>query len=153
MIRKILNFLFILLVLIASFYFLGECYMKLNQVYEAKKYLKRSIELTKNELPYIALAKLCLFENHVTEAQNAYTTALKYYIFIFYFNIFYDERFILFHKHLARADLILQRCEIIVSNVLVYDVILRSIMFYFLLQILTIDFRLKKCKINKNDAR
>ncbi|XP_016767910.1 Bardet-Biedl syndrome 4 protein homolog isoform X1 [Apis mellifera] len=56
---------------------LGECYMKLNQVYEAKKYLKRSIELTKNELPYIALAKLCLFENHVTEAQNAYTTALN----------------------------------------------------------------------------
>ncbi|XP_031774161.1 Bardet-Biedl syndrome 4 protein homolog isoform X2 [Apis florea] len=56
---------------------LGECYMKLNQVYEAKKYLKRSIELTKNELPYIALAKLCLFENHITEAQNAYTTALS----------------------------------------------------------------------------
>lgn len=80
--------------------------MKLNQVYEAKKYLKRSIELTKNELPYIALAKLCLFENHITEAQNAYTTALRYYIFIFYFNIFYDEHFILFHKHLARADLI-----------------------------------------------
>ncbi|XP_061930588.1 Bardet-Biedl syndrome 4 protein homolog isoform X2 [Apis cerana] len=56
---------------------LGECYMKLNQVYEAKKYLKRSIELTKNELPYIAFAKLCLFENHVTEAQNAYITALS----------------------------------------------------------------------------
>ncbi|XP_006614029.1 Bardet-Biedl syndrome 4 protein homolog isoform X1 [Apis dorsata] len=56
---------------------LGECYMKLNQIYEAKKYLKRSIELTKNELPYIALARLCLFENHVTEAQNAYTTALS----------------------------------------------------------------------------
>lgn len=104
--------------------------MKLNQVYEAKKYLKRSIELTKNELPYIAFAKLCLFENHVTEAQNAYITALRYYIFIFYFDIFYDKHFILFHKHLGRADLILQRSEIIVSNILVYDVILRSIMFY-----------------------
>lgn len=125
--------------------------MKLNQIYEAKKYLKRSIELTKNELPYIALAKLCLFENHVTEAQNAYTTALRYYIF--YFNIFYDEHLILFHKHLARADLILHRCEIIVSNVLVYDVILWSIIFYLLLQILTIDSRLKKCKVNKNDIR
>lgn len=104
--------------------------MKLNQVYEAKKYLKRSIELTKNELPYIAFAKLCLFENHVTEAQNAYITALRYYIFIFYFDIFYDKHFILFHKHLGRADLILQRSEIIVSNILVYDVILRSIKFY-----------------------
>lgn len=104
--------------------------MKLNQVYEAKKYLKRSIELTKNELPYIAFAKLCLFENHVTEAQNAYITALRYYIFIFYFDIFYDKHFILFHKHLGRANLILQRSEIIVSNILVYDVILRSIMFY-----------------------
>lgn len=104
--------------------------MKLNQVYEAKKYLKRSIELTKNELPYIAFAKLCLFENHVTEAQNAYITALRYYIFIFYFDIFYNKHFILFHKHLGRADLILQRSEIIVSNILVYDVILRSIMFY-----------------------
>lgn len=127
--------------------------MKLNQIYEAKKYLKRSIELTKNELPYIALAKLCLFENHVTEAQNAYTTALRYYIFIFYFNIFYDEHLILFHKHLARADLIFHRCEIIISNVLVYDVILWSIIFYLLLQILTIDSRLKKCKVNKNDIR
>ncbi|XP_043582982.1 Bardet-Biedl syndrome 4 protein homolog isoform X1 [Bombus pyrosoma] len=56
---------------------LGECYTKMNQLYEAKKHLKRSIELTKNELPYIALAKMCLLEDHVTEAQNAYTTALS----------------------------------------------------------------------------
>ncbi|XP_068981524.1 BBSome complex member BBS4 isoform X2 [Bombus flavifrons] len=56
---------------------LGECYTKMNQLYEAKKHLKRSIELTKNELPYIALAKMCLLENHVTEAQNAYTAALS----------------------------------------------------------------------------
>lgn len=50
----------------------------MNQLYEAKKHLKRSIELTKNELPYIALAKMYLLEDHVTEAQNAYTTALRY---------------------------------------------------------------------------
>ncbi|XP_060826972.1 Bardet-Biedl syndrome 4 protein isoform X1 [Bombus pascuorum] len=56
---------------------LGECYTKMNQLYEAKKHLKRSIELTKNELPYIALAKMCLLEDHVTEAQNAYTAALS----------------------------------------------------------------------------
>ncbi|XP_076480150.1 Bardet-Biedl syndrome 4 isoform X2 [Bombus vancouverensis nearcticus] len=56
---------------------LGECYTNMNQLYEAKKHLKRSIELTKNELPYIALAKICLLENHVTEAQNAYTVALS----------------------------------------------------------------------------
>lgn len=121
--------------------------MKLNQVYEAKKYLKRSIELTKNELPYIAFAKLCLFENHVTEAQNAYITALRYYIFIFYFDIFYDKHFILFHKHLGRADLILQRSEIIVSNILVYDVILRSIMFYLpLITNSNYRFQIKKMK-------
>ncbi|XP_017758735.1 PREDICTED: Bardet-Biedl syndrome 4 protein homolog [Eufriesea mexicana] len=56
---------------------LGECYMKLGKLYEAKKYLKKSIELTKNELPYIAFAKVCLLEDHVTEAQNAYTAALS----------------------------------------------------------------------------
>ncbi|XP_076234859.1 Bardet-Biedl syndrome 4 [Calliopsis andreniformis] len=56
---------------------LGECYMKLNQLYEAKRHLKRSIELTKNELPFIALAKVCLLEDHITEARNAYTAALS----------------------------------------------------------------------------
>ncbi|CAK9813745.1 Bardet-Biedl syndrome 4 protein homolog [Anthophora quadrimaculata] len=56
---------------------LGECYMKLNQLYEAKRHLKRSIELTKHVLPYIALAKVCLLEDRVTEAQNAYTAALS----------------------------------------------------------------------------
>ncbi|CAL7949917.1 unnamed protein product [Xylocopa violacea] len=56
---------------------LGECYMKLNQLYEAKRHLKRSIELTKNVLPYITLAKLCLLEDHVTEAENTYTAALN----------------------------------------------------------------------------
>ena len=55
---------------------LGECYMKLNQLHDAKRHLKRSIELTKNELPYIALAKVCLLEDHVTEARDAYTAAL-----------------------------------------------------------------------------
>lgn len=52
--------------------------MKLNQLHDAKRHLKRSIELTKNELPYIALAKACLLEDHVTEARDAYTAALRY---------------------------------------------------------------------------
>lgn len=52
--------------------------MKLNQLQEAKRYLKKSIELTKNELPYIALAKVCLLEDRGTEAQNAYIAALRY---------------------------------------------------------------------------
>ncbi|XP_043507677.1 Bardet-Biedl syndrome 4 protein homolog isoform X1 [Frieseomelitta varia] len=56
---------------------LGECYTKLNQLHEAKKYLRRSIELTKNELPYILLARTYLLEDNVTEAQNAYTAALS----------------------------------------------------------------------------
>lgn len=62
----------------------------MNQLYEAKKHLKRSIELTKNELPYIALAKICLLENHVTEAQNAYTVALRYiYVCTIVFSLSY----------------------------------------------------------------
>ncbi|KAK9304065.1 hypothetical protein QLX08_004443 [Tetragonisca angustula] len=56
---------------------LGECYAKLNQLHEAKKYLRRSIELTKNELPYILLSRIYLLEDNVTEAQNAYTAALS----------------------------------------------------------------------------
>ncbi|KOC64819.1 Bardet-Biedl syndrome 4 protein like protein [Habropoda laboriosa] len=59
------------------FFPLGECYMKLNQLQEAKRHLKRSIELTKNVLPYVALAKVCLLEDHVTEARNAYMAALS----------------------------------------------------------------------------
>ncbi|XP_076165097.1 Bardet-Biedl syndrome 4 [Ptiloglossa arizonensis] len=55
---------------------LGECHAKLNQLYEAKRHLKRSMELTKNELPYIALARVCITEDHVTEARNAYNAAL-----------------------------------------------------------------------------
>ncbi|KZC06509.1 Bardet-Biedl syndrome 4 protein like protein [Dufourea novaeangliae] len=54
-----------------------ECYAKLNQLYEAKRHLKRSIELTKAELPYIALARIYLLEDQVTEARNAYTAALS----------------------------------------------------------------------------
>ena len=61
-------------------FFLGDCYAKLNQLHEAKKYLRRSIELTKNELPYILLSRIYLLEDNVTEAQNAYTAALRYAI-------------------------------------------------------------------------
>ncbi|XP_012150185.1 Bardet-Biedl syndrome 4 isoform X2 [Megachile rotundata] len=56
---------------------LGECYMKLNQLQEAKRYLKKSIDLTRNELPYITLAKVCLLENCDREAQDAYAAALS----------------------------------------------------------------------------
>ncbi|XP_076657003.1 Bardet-Biedl syndrome 4 isoform X2 [Halictus rubicundus] len=56
---------------------LGECYAKLNELHDAKKYLKRSIELTKDESPYIALARVHLLQDQVVEARNAYTEALS----------------------------------------------------------------------------
>ncbi|XP_011138957.1 Bardet-Biedl syndrome 4 protein [Harpegnathos saltator] len=59
------------------YYGLGEAYVKLNQLQEAKKCLKRSAELTRNELPNLALAKLHLLDDMIPEARNAYTTALN----------------------------------------------------------------------------
>ncbi|XP_014489483.1 PREDICTED: Bardet-Biedl syndrome 4 protein isoform X2 [Dinoponera quadriceps] len=56
---------------------LGEAHVKLNQLQEAKKYLKRSAELTKNELPNLALAKLYLLDDMIPEARTAYTAALN----------------------------------------------------------------------------
>ncbi|KAL0108838.1 hypothetical protein PUN28_014154 [Cardiocondyla obscurior] len=56
---------------------LGESHVKLNQLQEGKKYLKRATEITKNELPNIDLAKLYLLEDMIPEAKNAYTTALN----------------------------------------------------------------------------
>ncbi|KAK2583471.1 hypothetical protein KPH14_009440 [Odynerus spinipes] len=58
-------------------YCLGECYVKLDQLQEAKKQFKRSIELTKNELPYLALARVYLMEDQIVEAKNAYIAALN----------------------------------------------------------------------------
>lgn len=55
----------------------GECYTKLNELDEAKRSLKKSTELTKDESPYIALARVYLLEDQVTDAQNAYTAALR----------------------------------------------------------------------------
>ncbi|XP_046813929.1 Bardet-Biedl syndrome 4 protein homolog isoform X1 [Vespa crabro] len=57
-------------------YSLGECYTKLNQLQEAKKQFKRSIELTKNELPYLALARVHMMEDQIIEAKNIYIAAL-----------------------------------------------------------------------------
>lgn len=51
--------------------------MKSNQSQEARKYFKRSAELTKNELPNLALARLYLSDDMIPEARNAYTAALK----------------------------------------------------------------------------
>lgn len=56
---------------------LGEAYVKLNQLQEGKKHFKRSTELTKNELPNLALARLYLLDDMIPEARNAYTAALK----------------------------------------------------------------------------
>ncbi|XP_078035083.1 Bardet-Biedl syndrome 4 [Augochlora pura] len=56
---------------------LGECYAKLNDLNEAKRHLKKSMELTKDESPYIALARVYLLEDHITEARNAYSAALS----------------------------------------------------------------------------
>lgn len=51
--------------------------MKLNQIQESKKHFKRSTELTKNELPNLALARSYLSDDMIPEAKNAYTAALK----------------------------------------------------------------------------
>ncbi|KAI4504572.1 hypothetical protein M0802_000122 [Mischocyttarus mexicanus] len=59
------------------YYSLGECYVKLDQLQEAKKHFKRSIELTKNELPYLALARVHLMEDQIVEAKNMYIAALN----------------------------------------------------------------------------
>ncbi|XP_025075758.1 Bardet-Biedl syndrome 4 protein [Pogonomyrmex barbatus] len=56
---------------------LGEAYVKLNQLQEAKKHFKRSTELTKRELPNIDLARLYLSDDMIPEARNAYMVALN----------------------------------------------------------------------------
>ncbi|EFN70730.1 Bardet-Biedl syndrome 4 protein-like protein [Camponotus floridanus] len=55
----------------------GEAYVKLNQLQEGKKHFKRSTELTKNELPNLALARLYFLDDMIPEARNAYTAALN----------------------------------------------------------------------------
>ncbi|XP_050450352.1 Bardet-Biedl syndrome 4 protein homolog isoform X3 [Cataglyphis hispanica] len=59
------------------YYGLGEAYVKLNQLQEGKKHFKRSTELTKSELPNLALARLYLLDDMIPEARNAYTAALN----------------------------------------------------------------------------
>ncbi|XP_020290164.1 Bardet-Biedl syndrome 4 protein isoform X2 [Pseudomyrmex gracilis] len=55
----------------------GEAYAKLNLFQDGKKHFKRATELTKNELPHLALARLYLSEDMIPEARNAYTAALS----------------------------------------------------------------------------
>ncbi|XP_072757079.1 BBSome complex member BBS4 [Anoplolepis gracilipes] len=59
------------------YYGLGEAYVKLNQLQEGKTHFKRSTELTKSELPNLALARLYLIDDMIPEARNAYTAALN----------------------------------------------------------------------------
>ncbi|XP_012225811.1 Bardet-Biedl syndrome 4 protein homolog isoform X1 [Linepithema humile] len=59
------------------YYGLGEAYIKLNQLQEGKKHFKKSTELTKNELPNLALARLYLLDDMIPEARTAYTAALN----------------------------------------------------------------------------
>ncbi|XP_015126742.1 Bardet-Biedl syndrome 4 protein [Diachasma alloeum] len=56
---------------------LGECYVKLNLSEDAKREFKRSTELTKNEIPYLSLARLYVEENRVNDAIEVYSAALK----------------------------------------------------------------------------
>jgi len=55
----------------------GEAYVKSNQLQESRKHFKTSTELTKNELPNLALARLYLLDDMIPEARNAYIAALK----------------------------------------------------------------------------
>ncbi|XP_051153981.1 Bardet-Biedl syndrome 4 protein isoform X2 [Leptopilina boulardi] len=56
---------------------LGECYIKLNHPEDAIKHLKTAIELTKNEVPYLTLAKLYVSQNRITDAVGIYLAASK----------------------------------------------------------------------------
>ncbi|RLU16161.1 hypothetical protein DMN91_011921 [Ooceraea biroi] len=62
--------------LFVSNYIRCEACMKLHQLQESKKYFKRSAELTKTELPNLALARLYLSDDMIPEAKNTYTAAL-----------------------------------------------------------------------------
>ncbi|XP_015587423.1 Bardet-Biedl syndrome 4 protein homolog [Cephus cinctus] len=57
-------------------YNIGECYTRFDKREEAKKYLKKAVDLTKDEMPHIALAKLYIMDDQVTEAVGVYTSAL-----------------------------------------------------------------------------
>lgn len=56
---------------------LGECYIKLNHPEDAIKHLKTAIELTKNEIPYLTLAKFYVSQNRITDAVGIYLAASK----------------------------------------------------------------------------
>ncbi|XP_031784339.1 Bardet-Biedl syndrome 4 protein isoform X1 [Nasonia vitripennis] len=57
-------------------YNLGECYMRANQLENAKNHLLTATELTKNESPYFALVKLYVMEDRIIDAVSVYTEAL-----------------------------------------------------------------------------
>jgi Flp pilus assembly protein TadD len=59
-----------------TFSLLGECYMKINQLEDARTHLICANELTTNENPYIALSKSYMIENRIIDAIDVYTKAL-----------------------------------------------------------------------------
>ncbi|KAF7993826.1 hypothetical protein HCN44_011095 [Aphidius gifuensis] len=56
---------------------LGECYLKLNQIYDAECQFKKSTELTKNSLPYLSLGSLYKSNDKINEAIQVYENSLK----------------------------------------------------------------------------
>ncbi|XP_043276787.1 Bardet-Biedl syndrome 4 protein [Venturia canescens] len=56
---------------------LGECYIKLCESENAERELKKAIELTKNESPYLALARLYVSKDRIDEAIEIYNAALS----------------------------------------------------------------------------
>ena len=51
--------------------------MKLCEEEEAERELKRAMDLTKNESPYLALARFLVDKNRIDDAIEVYTNALK----------------------------------------------------------------------------
>lgn len=55
----------------------GECYIKLCETENAERELKKAMELTKNESPYLTLARLYVSKDRIDDAIGVYNAALK----------------------------------------------------------------------------
>lgn len=59
--------------------------MRVDKLNKAKEYLTRAVHLGKNEMSYVALAKLCLREGDFKQAIDIYNAGLQYVYPIYVF--------------------------------------------------------------------
>ncbi|KAL7299540.1 hypothetical protein TKK_0007619 [Trichogramma kaykai] len=57
-------------------YYMGECYLRINKANEAKAQFLRACKMTRNDVPYVALAELQVRLGHVVDAIQVYQEAL-----------------------------------------------------------------------------